>query len=94
MTQEQQTGNRLTEVTINTIITMVVLIKQPLSVKMADDKEYDIVWNKQHTEPELIEPGKDVTTVRGIVQIVRWLEEQTAVTDWYAQTKHYTQPNG
>lgn len=88
----QKPGTALNEVAVNTILTMVVRVKQPVTVKLVSGREYDIVWNPHYTEPEIIVPGTTAIDNRGIAQVLRWLEKQTAVIDWYPQTKHHTQP--
>lgn len=89
----QKTGSNLSEIAINTILTMVVRLRQPMFVQLLSKREYSIVWNRNYNEPELIEPDKSTTTVRGMVQIMHWLESQTAIIDWYAETKQNEQPN-
>ncbi|MGX1195822.1 hypothetical protein [Metabacillus sp. SLBN-84] len=81
----------LPAVTVNTILTMVLRIGQPVTVKTPDGGEYDIIWNHQYSEPEVLglQPGTDV---RGITQTAQWLGYLDAQVDWYAQTKRHRQP--
>lgn len=81
----------LSEMSVNTILTMVIRLKQPMTVKVAKDDEYDIVWNRTYNQPEVLHPKHAGVDVRGISQTLKWLESQSDDVHWYAQTKRHTQ---
>ena len=64
-----------------------------MTVRVAEDDEYDIVWNRAYNQPEVLHPGRAGVDVRGISQTVKWLESQNEDVQWFTQTKRHTQPN-
>lgn len=92
MTDETKT-KPLSEMTVNTILTMVFRLKQPMTVRVSEDDEYDIVWNRVYNQPEVLHPRRIGVDVRGISQTVKWLESQNEDVEWFTQTKRQTQPH-
>jgi hypothetical protein len=88
------TDATMTEITMDTIITMVVRLRQPMTLKMENGDEYDLIWNREYRRPEVIKLGETNTDIRGIIQTIKWLRNQSEHTEWYPQTKRHIQPNG
>lgn len=83
--------SKTSEVTVNTIMTMVVRVKQPMTVQSGNAK-VDIVWNYDYAEPEIINQQTKQIERRGIVQVVHWLED-TRIDDFGTNTRNWKQPN-
>jgi len=83
----------LSEITVDTILTMVLRLRQPMTLKMENGEEYDIIWNREYRRPEVLQPNQLTVDTRGITQTVKWLEDQSEHVEWYPQTKRHIQPN-
>jgi hypothetical protein len=87
------TSTPLSDVTMDTIITMVVRLKQPMTIKTESGEEYDILWNHEFRRPEVLKLGESSADILGIIQIIKWLERQSNDIEWFPQTKRHPQPN-
>lgn len=83
----------LSSVTIDTIVTMVMRLRQPMTLEMENGEEYDIIWNRESRRPEVLKSGQSTTEIYGIIQTIKWLERQSNDIKWYAQTKRHIQPD-
>lgn len=83
----------LSSITIDTIMTMVMRLRQPVTVKIETGEEYDIIWNREYRRPEVLKPKQSMGDIYGVTQTIKWLGVQHADVNWYAQTKRHRQPN-
>jgi hypothetical protein len=82
----------LSSVTIDTIVTLVMRVRQPMTLEMKNGEVYDIIWNREYRRPEVLKPDQSTAEVFGIIQTIKWLERQPNDITWYAQTKRHIQP--
>jgi hypothetical protein len=73
---------KLSTPTINTIVTMVVRMKEQVAVCAPGKKASFVVWDNMNAEPQVIEPGTTAIRHRGIVDVVAWLRDQPAESDY------------
>ena len=68
---------------INTIMTMVVRLKETVIIMIPRAEFHYIEWAKTHNEPQVIEPGIENPRIYGIVDVVEWLRELPADTNFW-----------
>lgn len=60
--------------TINTIMTLVVRVKETIRIEVEGQKLASFVeWSKTHAEPQVIEPNCEHARIYGIVDVIEWL---------------------
>ena len=65
----------MNEPTINTIMTLVVRLKETVIIMIPGEDFHYIEWAKTHNEPQVIEPDIENPQFYGIVAVIEWLKK-------------------
>jgi hypothetical protein len=68
---------------INTIMTLVVRLKETVIIMIPGEEFHYIEWARTHNEPQVIEPGIENPRIYGIVDVVKWLRKLPADTNFW-----------
>jgi hypothetical protein len=69
--------------TINTIITLVVRLKETIIIMIPGEEFHYIEWEKTHNEPQVIEPGIENPGIYGIIDVIEWLKQLPDDTNFW-----------